>query len=246
MIQQRLPCYKVKKWANMWGKVGLVGLSPKTPQYIEDYRTVIEGLSSHNQTYTIFPKDAVENRGSVSVLLRDTFEGYKPECLPTALFMGNRGLRGSLRATHVKTYGKNDKTRGGASKEGWRLVILQGCPDFMRSLEAFDDDQRFSLGSGYIYIRGGVRKSKSTSSRPTQGPARGRTGSSGRRASSSGNNNNNEHNTTENGFPRPRSNGPGGRRGGAEDGNASNRGAPTWGGRAAGPNRGRSTPWGVE
>ena len=43
MIQNKLPCMRAQKWINLWGKVGLVGLSPKNVEYMEDYRTVIEG-----------------------------------------------------------------------------------------------------------------------------------------------------------------------------------------------------------
>ena len=118
-------------------------------------------MSTDHLTFTLFPKDAVENRGSISVLLRDGFKNFKPRCLPAAIFRRNRGLTGSLRATHTKTYGPNDKTRSGVSKNGWRLVLLQGCPQFMRSLEAYDEDEKFNLGSGFIFIRGGVRKPRS-------------------------------------------------------------------------------------
>ena len=34
MISKQLPCIKAKKWANLWGKVGLIGLSPRNPTYI--------------------------------------------------------------------------------------------------------------------------------------------------------------------------------------------------------------------
>lgn len=169
MIDNKLPCYNAHKWGNLWGKVGLVGLSAKVPRHIEDFRTVIEGLSTDTLTFTIFPRDAVENRGSISVLLRDTFKEFSPKCLPAAIFRRNKGLRGSLRATHTKTYGAEDKTRSGASKKGWRLILLQGCSEFMRSLEAYEEDEKFTLGSGYIYIRGGVRK-------PRSGPPRGALG----------------------------------------------------------------------
>ena len=103
------------------------------------------------------------------MLLRDNFKEITPTCLPAAIFRRNRGLKGSLRSTHVKTYGKDDKTRAGVSKHGWRLVLLQGCPSFMKSLESYDEDERFALGSGFIYIRGGVRKPRQSSERAQRG-----------------------------------------------------------------------------
>ena len=129
----------------------------------------MEGLATEDLAFTLFPKDAVENRGSISVLLRDTFKEYDPKCVPAALFLGNKGLRGSLRATHVKTYKLGDKTRGGVSKVGWRLLLLQGCPAFMKSLENFSEDDRFSLGSGFVYIRGGTRKPRKNNSNTASG-----------------------------------------------------------------------------
>ena len=169
MIEQKLMCYKARKWSNLWGKVGLIGLSPKFPEQLEDYRTVLEGHPSDEFYYTIFPREAVENRGSVSLILREQFRAFSYKCLPASLFSLNPKLQGSLRVTHQKTYSKDDKTRGGQSKEGWRLILLQGCPAFMRSLEQFDEDTRFSLGSGYVYIRGGVRKPRSGPPQATSG-----------------------------------------------------------------------------
>ena len=245
MIENRLPCYKVKKWANLWGKVGIVGLSPRNPQHILDYRTVIEGLSTDTQSYTIFPKDAVENRGSISILLRDSFDGFKPECLSTALFLGNRGLKGALRATHVKTYGKDDKTRAGASKQGWRLVMLQGCPEFMKSLETYDEDQRFSLGSGYVYIRGGVRKPRSGANRQDQGTSRGppRTGADRNEQTTDGRDNN-QRNQRQN-FPRLNNDRGDRRRYGTGFGSAGQSDSPGWGDRSAGPNGATPPSWGA-
>ena len=174
MYEKRLPCCRALKWANLWGKVGLLGLSARHPQDIDDFRAVVEGLATENFMFTIFPKEAIENRGSISVLLRENFKEITPTCLPAAIFRRNKGLKGALRSTHVKTYGKEDKTRNGVSKHGWRLILLQGCPIFMRSLEAYDEDERFALGSGFIYIRGGVRKPRRTNG---SGGSNGRGGS---------------------------------------------------------------------
>ena len=178
MIENKMTCYKARKWSNLWGKVGLVGLSPKTPEHIPDYRAVVEAMNTDKLTFTLFPKEAVENRGSVSVILREQFRSFNIKCLPASLFNLNRGLAGSLRVTHSKTYTASDKTRAGTSKEGWRLLLLQGCPAFMKSLEKYDEDERFSLGSGYIYIRGGVRKPRptppSSSGRPQPGRSTGK------------------------------------------------------------------------
>ena len=167
MAINRLACLKTQKWSNMWGRVGLVGLSAKDPELIRDYRNVIEQLQDNNYCYTIFPRDAIDKRGSVSILLRDNFRAYDPHCLPTSLFSRNRGLRGTLRLTHIKSYNNTDKSRGGASKREWRLALLQGCPSFMASLELFEEDHKFSIGCGHIFIRGGIRKPRTAPTRTT-------------------------------------------------------------------------------
>ena len=243
MINKRLPCYKARKWSNLWGKVGLIGLSPKSIQLLNDYRDVVEGLPTDTLTFTLFPREAVENRGSVSVILREQFRSFDVKCVPASLFSLNRGLRGSLRVTHCKVYGKEDKTRSGASKEGWRLLLLQGCPDFMKSLEQYDEDVRFPLGSGYIYIRGGVRKPRAApSSRNTQGRTSDRNqNTTSTRDPPSRREDNNRSNGDD--FPRLNNQDRRGRERESRDGG----GAPSWGGRSAGPAGRRgpsSTAWG--
>ena len=241
MIQKRLPCYKAQKWINLWGKVGLVGLSPKHPQYLEDYRTVIEGQPSEHLTFTIFPRDAVDNRGSISVLLREKFREFVPTCLPAVLFLRNRGLKGSLRVTHTKTYGSNEKNRGGQSKAGWRLILLQGCGEFMKSLESFEEDEKFNIGCGYVYIKGGVRKPKSSTHRgaPIGRGGRSHRGTGGARHHSEPNNNYNED--------YPRASTHTGRRSTGGAGFERSERSPDRGGRHTGP--GRRAPhsaWGRE
>ena len=78
-------------------------------------------------------------------------------------------MRGGLRLTHVKRYRKEDKTRDGISKEGWRLVLLQGCPTFMEELRKFDQDHRFPVGAGHVIVRGGSGRPKGTVSRGRRG-----------------------------------------------------------------------------
>ena len=96
-------------------------LSPKHKEQMDDYRSVVEGLSSDKYDFTLFPKDAVQAGGSVSILLREQFCFYDPTCLPAALFRRNKGLRGALRVTHQKAYKDTDKTRAGQSKKGVRV-----------------------------------------------------------------------------------------------------------------------------
>ena len=169
MVSDKIACLRAQKWANLWGKVGLVGLSAKNPDDIRQYRNVLEQLNDPRWCYTIFPRDAIDKRGSVSVVMRETFQAFDPLCLPEVLFHQNRGLKGSLKVTHVKTYTNDETTRAGASKKGWRLVLMQGCSTFMRSLEDFDEDYKFAVSSCHIYIRGGVRRPKATTNNRERG-----------------------------------------------------------------------------
>ena len=61
----------------------------------------------------------------------------------------------------MKTYSESDRSRAGASKKGWRLVYLQGCPVFMESLKQYEHDYKFPVGCGQILIRGGSGRPKS-------------------------------------------------------------------------------------
>ena len=161
MAKRKLACLKAQKWANLWGRVGLLGLSAKNPDDIRQFREVIEGLADPRLRFTIFPRDAVDKRGSISVLLRETFRAMDPLCLPQILFARNRGLGGSLKVTHIKSYNNGEKTRAGVTKKHWRLILLQGCATFMKSLENFDEDHKFHVGSGHVYISGGARRTRS-------------------------------------------------------------------------------------
>ena len=229
-----MACIKTQKWANMWGRVGLVGLSAKDPEHIKQYRNVIEQIEHTDLTFTIFPRDAIDKRGSVTVLLRETFRSYDPLCLPGSLFTRNKGLAGSLKVTHIKSYQESERTRGGQSKRDWRLILLQGCATFMKSLEQFDDDHKFSIGSGYVFIQGGVRRSRTED--PGQPPIRGPPRTMGRGAPRRGSDRNR---ATEQDYPRL-PNSLSGRTGlgrGSGGGNQTNpSGPPRWGDRP-GPSR---------
>ena len=163
----------------MWGQVGLVGLSTKHVPSLNAYRAVVENQTHRGSTFTLFPKEAVEKRGNVSVLLREIFRNFDVTYLPKAIMQRSRRLRGGLRVTHVKEYEDSEFSRSGACKAGWRLVLLQGCTDFMRSLEYYDQEHKFPVGSGHVLIRGGGGRPKASAvgrSQPNddQGAGRGR------------------------------------------------------------------------
>ena len=107
--------------------------------------------------FTIVPKELIVEQTSISTILRHEHRGIQLKDLPDAIFLRNN-LSGTLDVTHSRTYGAADKTRAGQPKEGWRLVFLTGCPEFMRSLSMFPETHRFTLGSSGIQLWGGVRK----------------------------------------------------------------------------------------
>ena len=159
-----LPCQRAYRWATLWGKVGLLGLSSKNVKDLIDYREVVEDQMSGVIKFTLFPKDALEKRGNLSVLLRDNLRLFNTKWLPKAILMRSR-MRGGLRLTHIKHYHDDDRTREGKSKKGWRLALLQGCPEFMEELKKFDQDHRFPIGAGHVIIRGGSGRPRGTTER---------------------------------------------------------------------------------
>ena len=159
--EYNIKCYRAYRWATLWGKVGLLGLSSKDLKDIQDYREVIEDQRSGQVKFTIFPKDALERRGNLSVLMRANLKSFDHKWLPKAILMRGR-LKGGLRLTHVKYYREDDRTRDGVSKCGWRLALLQGCPQFMEDLKRFDQDHRFPVGAGHVILRGGPGRPKGT------------------------------------------------------------------------------------
>ena len=156
-----IACYRAYKWGTLWGKVGLLGLASNNLQDIKEYRAVIEDQIFRDTKFTLFPKDALEKRGNLTVLLRENLSSFNTLWLPKAILIRSR-MRGGLRLTHIKHYTKEDRTRDGASKEGWRLAMLQGCPEFMENLKKFDQEHRFPIGAGHVVIRGGSGRPKGT------------------------------------------------------------------------------------
>ena len=223
-----LTCYRAHKWATMWGKVGLLGLSSANLKDMQEYREVIEDQEHNNTNFTIFPRDALEKRGNLTVLLRENLRTFNTDWLPKAILLRSR-IRGGLRLTHIKHYRPEDKTRDGVSKRGWRLALLQGCPQFMDELKKFDQDHRFPIGAGHIIIRGGSGRPKGTVERVRgsrgggprqQQQHQGRRDDQGRQGRGQGNhgsdNNNNEYDRE---YPPIRGRGRGSTRGRTHDRN---------------------------
>ena len=158
VMEENLKCGDVLKWSNLWGKVGLLGLSAKDHDQLTAFREVIERQVTGTTKFSIYPRDALEKKGNVSVLLREAHRGLDVKQLPRAIFRRTRALKGGLKVRHVKYYREGERSRAGASKKDWRLVLLQGDAAFMSSLEKFEPEHRFWVGSDRIIIRGGERR----------------------------------------------------------------------------------------
>ena len=91
-----------------WGKVGLLGLDPRDQDKVERYRAILENQILGHTRFTIYPKDGLEKKGNISVLLRENFRSLKPEWLPSWIMTRTRKLKGSLQVTHVKQYASTD------------------------------------------------------------------------------------------------------------------------------------------
>ena len=83
-----------------------------------EYRKVVEAQMSGPVRFTLFPKDALEKRGNLTVLLRKNLQTFDIRWLPKAILMRSC-IRGGLRLTHIKHYRPEDTTRDGVSKRGW-------------------------------------------------------------------------------------------------------------------------------
>ena len=149
------PCKKAFRWGNLWGRVGLVGLSTANMDHIIQYRKTVENQILRNTRFTLFPRGALEKKGNLTVLLREGFRTFDVTYLPKAILLRSPLLRGGLRVTHIKHYADDEYSRTGACKAGWRLVLLQGCTVFMESLKNYDQDHKFPLASGHVLLRGG-------------------------------------------------------------------------------------------
>ena len=81
-MEQKLKCGDVLRWTNLWGKVGLMGLSVKDRDMLRDFRELVEKQVTGTTKFSIYPRDALEQKGNVSVLLRETYRGLDVTQLP--------------------------------------------------------------------------------------------------------------------------------------------------------------------
>lgn len=87
ILERNLDCRKAFKWANLWGRVGLVGLSPLDIGLLNQFREAVEDQLLGDTKFTLFPRDALEKRGNLSVLLRTDFRSFDVALIPKAILL---------------------------------------------------------------------------------------------------------------------------------------------------------------
>ena len=145
------------KWNNLWGNVGVVGLTAKSVPKLKQFRDNLLNFRFRGRFFTSVLKESVAGNSGITVLLRNNLRGYNLGCFSCALMRDNPRLKGSVQVHQSQQFGDRDKTRQGESKAGWRLVSLTASASFLTSLEQFPDSHRFKLGSNKVQIRGGRR-----------------------------------------------------------------------------------------
>jgi hypothetical protein len=164
LIEKQSNALTALKWASQWGEVGLVGLSTRNLELLQDYRRALATTVIDNICFTSIPRDVLEPKNVVTLLLKEVHRHFKPEYVPFAILQRNPDLRGRLRTIRVKTHGPDDKTIKGQSKAGWRTIVLEGDCEFMTSLKFLPEDRRFALGAGHVFLHGGERSEKKKTS----------------------------------------------------------------------------------
>ena len=144
------------KFANMWGEIPLLGLYSADLSLLAGYRFQIE-LYSDGYEYQTFPREALDRRLALTMMLWQNLEAIKTPDITPNLMDRNPGLAGGVKVARMKVFRASDMDARGESMLGARLAQLDGNESFLRSLERFPRSHRFGLGVGTVIIRGGVR-----------------------------------------------------------------------------------------
>ena len=149
----------VLRWTNAWGNVAVMGLDSSDLDMLQKFRTFFTSLRYVHQYFNTFPKDALTNNFSLSILLRSDLREFREDYLAEALFARNN-LVGILETLQAESFTASDTTRAGVSKKGWRNVTLEGDADFFHSLSTFTANHWFNIGPGTVQIHGGDRRAE--------------------------------------------------------------------------------------
>ena len=145
-----------------WGKLGTILLSSADMDEMAEFRRQFALLSYRNESFDMFPKDALTAKADVSILLRASMKTFKTEIIPTVLFARNRDkIAGSLRVMSTTFYSAEELSHKGEPKQFWRSIDLKGDDQFMRCLRFVPENHSFLLGYDSVQIRGGLRPQES-------------------------------------------------------------------------------------
>ena len=145
------------KYANMWGKVPIIGLFSKDIETMNGYRFRIELYKKDGLEFQTFPRQTLNRRMALTVMMWPNLEGIETQSFCPNLLDRNRGLRGGVKVLKYKTFRSNDLDTKGQSMLGARLLQLDADETFLKSLQKFPRSHRFGLGVASIIIRGGDR-----------------------------------------------------------------------------------------
>ena len=159
IAEHKLEFGTVLRWTNPWGNVAVMGLDSSDLGLLLKFRTFLSTLRYIHQFFNTFPKDAMTESLSISILLRSDLREFQEKYLAEALFARN-DLSGVLETLQAETFTALDKTRAGVSKSGWRNVLLEGDDDFLKSLSKFTALHWFNIGPATVQIHGGERRAE--------------------------------------------------------------------------------------
>ena len=133
-----------------WCGVGVLSLKATCPLRMQRWREQVTRVDWQGYEYNTFPKDTRDIQ--VSILLRAGLKNFKLKWIAHELKIRNP-LKGKMTIVCSKTYGPNDRSRVGISKDGWRLVIAKVDATFAESLKLLPFGYGFRVGASTVQIR---------------------------------------------------------------------------------------------
>ena len=153
IIEKRFRFLDVLVETKGWCGVGVFSLKATCPLRLQRWRTELTRFELEGYEFNSFPKDALITKNiQVSILLRSGLKNFKLHLVPHELKIRNP-LKGKIAIVYSKTYGPQDKTRAGFSKNGWRLVIANVDAVFVESLKLLPFGYGFRIGASTAQIR---------------------------------------------------------------------------------------------
>ena len=153
ILEKRFRFLDVLVETKSWCGVGVLSLKVTCPLRLARWREQLTRVDFEGYSYNSFPRDALQTKETqVSILLRAGLRYFDLKWLAHGLKLRN-GLKGRMTVVYSKVYGPNDKTRGGISKNGWRLVVANVDQAFMESYNGFPVGYGYRLGSSTVQIR---------------------------------------------------------------------------------------------